>query len=219
MLCDVWGVVHNGVAATPPACEALTRFREQGGTVVLITNAPRPGRRRCASSSTSSACRATPTTASSVGRRDARRGGSSAPGRRCFLIGPERDLPIFDGLDAPFGALEQADYVVCTGPVRRRGRNAGRLPRDASRNCARATCSCCAPIPTWWSSAATSSSIAPARSPTATRRSAARSITPASRTGRSTIWRSRDRAGACGAHCGDAARTACWRSAIRCAPI
>ena len=30
VLSDVWGVVHNGVAATPPACEALTRFREQG---------------------------------------------------------------------------------------------------------------------------------------------------------------------------------------------
>src|SRR5262249_26112157 len=43
VLCDVWGVVHNGVAATPEACDALARFRAGGGTVVLITNAPRPG--------------------------------------------------------------------------------------------------------------------------------------------------------------------------------
>src|SRR5438874_10360651 len=43
VLSDVWGVVHNGVAATPEACDALRRFREQGGNVVLITNAPRPG--------------------------------------------------------------------------------------------------------------------------------------------------------------------------------
>ena len=43
MLSDVWGVVHNGVAATPAACDALARFRANGGTVVLITNAPRPG--------------------------------------------------------------------------------------------------------------------------------------------------------------------------------
>ena len=42
VLSDVWGVVHNGVAAFPEACDALTRFREKGGTVVLITNAPRP---------------------------------------------------------------------------------------------------------------------------------------------------------------------------------
>ena len=40
---DVWGVVHNGIAAFDEACEALTKFRQRGGTVVLITNAPRPG--------------------------------------------------------------------------------------------------------------------------------------------------------------------------------
>src|SRR5580698_4350102 len=42
VLCDVWGVVHNSVVAFADACDALTRFRQQGGTVVLITNAPRP---------------------------------------------------------------------------------------------------------------------------------------------------------------------------------
>ena len=43
VLSDVWGVVHNGVSSFPAACEALTRFREKGGSVVLISNAPRPG--------------------------------------------------------------------------------------------------------------------------------------------------------------------------------
>ena len=43
VLSDVWGVVHNGLAAWPEACAALKRFREGGGTVVLISNAPRPG--------------------------------------------------------------------------------------------------------------------------------------------------------------------------------
>ncbi|ODT83471.1 MAG: hypothetical protein ABS76_03670 [Pelagibacterium sp. SCN 64-44] len=42
VLSDVWGVIHNGVAAFPEAVEALRRFRMQGGRVVLITNAPRP---------------------------------------------------------------------------------------------------------------------------------------------------------------------------------
>src|SRR4029078_11943930 len=41
LLCDVWGVVHNGVAAFPEACEALTRFRDAGGTAIHIPNAPR----------------------------------------------------------------------------------------------------------------------------------------------------------------------------------
>ena len=42
ILCDVWGVIHNGRAAFTPACEALVNYRAQGGRVVLITNAPVP---------------------------------------------------------------------------------------------------------------------------------------------------------------------------------
>src|SRR5690242_17387268 len=38
VLCDVWGVIHNGVRSFAPACDALARYRAQGGTVVLITN-------------------------------------------------------------------------------------------------------------------------------------------------------------------------------------
>jgi HAD superfamily hydrolase (TIGR01459 family) len=41
-ICDIWGVVHNGLAAFPSAVEACLRFRRQGGTVLLLTNAPRP---------------------------------------------------------------------------------------------------------------------------------------------------------------------------------
>ena len=42
ILSDVWGVLHDGRRAFPKPADALTRFREGGGTVVLITNAPRP---------------------------------------------------------------------------------------------------------------------------------------------------------------------------------
>ena len=44
VLSDVWGVVHNGVAAFPAACEALDALpRRRAAAVVLISNAPRPG--------------------------------------------------------------------------------------------------------------------------------------------------------------------------------
>ncbi|WDR06614.1 TIGR01459 family HAD-type hydrolase [Devosia rhodophyticola] len=42
LLCDVWGVIHNGIKAFPAAVEALVNYRAQGGVVVLITNAPVP---------------------------------------------------------------------------------------------------------------------------------------------------------------------------------
>lgn len=40
MLCDIWGVIHNGVRAFDSANEALVNFRVRGGSVVLISNAP-----------------------------------------------------------------------------------------------------------------------------------------------------------------------------------
>ena len=42
LLCDVWGVLHNGVTAFAGPCDALMRMRARGGIVVLITNSPRP---------------------------------------------------------------------------------------------------------------------------------------------------------------------------------
>ena len=42
LLCDVWGVLHNGERFHGAAVEALCRFRDSGGAVVLVTNAPVP---------------------------------------------------------------------------------------------------------------------------------------------------------------------------------
>ena len=42
LFCDVWGVVHNGLTAFEGACAALARFRTNGGTVILVSNAPVP---------------------------------------------------------------------------------------------------------------------------------------------------------------------------------
>ena len=41
ILCDVWGVVHDGVHLYPGAAERLRQWRDQGRLIILITNAPR----------------------------------------------------------------------------------------------------------------------------------------------------------------------------------
>ena len=41
ILCDIWGVVHDGVNLYPNATERLCQWRGQGRKVILITNAPR----------------------------------------------------------------------------------------------------------------------------------------------------------------------------------
>ena len=42
LLCDVWGVIHNGRERFPEACAALERFANERGPVILISNSPRP---------------------------------------------------------------------------------------------------------------------------------------------------------------------------------
>jgi len=114
VLCDVWGVVHNGVVASAAACDALMRFRQQGGTVILITNAPRPG----AVVTTlldglkvpRAACDGIVSSGDVTRAIVAERAGQSA-----YHIGPARDVPIFDGLALRLVDAERADYVVCTG--------------------------------------------------------------------------------------------------------
>jgi HAD superfamily hydrolase (TIGR01459 family) len=116
VLSDVWGVVHNGLAAWPDACEALARYRAQGGTVVLISNAPRPGdgvtrhldRLRVPRTAYDAIVTSGDVTRAVMAKR---------AGEPMFHVGPERDLGIFAGLDAPQAPIEEAAYVVCTGPV------------------------------------------------------------------------------------------------------
>jgi HAD superfamily hydrolase (TIGR01459 family) len=114
VLCDVWGVVHNGMAAHREACEALSRFRERGGTVVLVSNSPRPGVPVVRQLDRFGVIRAAYDTVVTSG--DVTRGVlAERPGANVFHVGPERDLPIFEGLDMHFTALEDADLVVCSG--------------------------------------------------------------------------------------------------------
>src|ERR1043165_928525 len=90
VLSDVWGVIHNGVASFPDACDALTRFRERGGSVVLISNAPRPGAqviRRLDHLHVPRACFDGITTSGDVTRTMVEK----RAGEPVFLIGPERD--------------------------------------------------------------------------------------------------------------------------------
>ena len=114
LLSDIWGVVHNGLVAFPEACEALHNFRNQGGTVILITNAPRPAdsvqrqlRKLGVADETYDAI---------VSSGDlTRHFVADHPGRKVFWLGPERDNSIYRGLDPVLAPLEQADYIVCTG--------------------------------------------------------------------------------------------------------
>lgn len=42
ILCDIWGVVHDGGRLLPGATERLATWKDAGKTIILVTNAPRP---------------------------------------------------------------------------------------------------------------------------------------------------------------------------------
>jgi HAD superfamily hydrolase (TIGR01459 family) len=113
LLCDVWGVVHNSIVASPEAHDALSRFRAGGGSVILITNAPRPASEVRAQLDKMGV----PHHAydSIVTSGDLSRSIVAARPGKVFHIGPQRDVPLFNGLDISFVANEAADYIVCTG--------------------------------------------------------------------------------------------------------
>src|SRR5215471_11508623 len=114
VLSDVWGVVHNGIAAYPQAGEALARFRARGGTVILVSNSPRPGQPVRGQLDRLGVIRAAYDGVVTSG--DVTRGVlAQRPGANVFHIGPERDLSIFAGLDICFTSLAAADCVVCSG--------------------------------------------------------------------------------------------------------
>lgn len=114
LLCDVWGVVHNGRESFPGACEALARFAGERGPVVLISNAPRPGADVLPQLDALGVPRDAWSAIATSG--DATRAElSRRAGRPCWIIGPERDAPLFEGLDVPGAGPEAADYVCCTG--------------------------------------------------------------------------------------------------------
>jgi len=114
VLSDVWGVVHNGVAAYSEAGEALARFREGGGIVVLVSNSPRPGQPVTHQLDRIGVIRSAYDAIVTSG--DVTRGVlEERPGANIFHIGPQRDLSIFDGLNIRFTPMEVADCVVCSG--------------------------------------------------------------------------------------------------------
>lgn len=117
LLCDVWGVIHNGRESWPDACEALTRFNREAGHVVLISNSPRPSHDVVAQLDRlgvpRDSWRAFVTSGDATRAELAKR----APGP-AWIIGPDRDWPLYDGLglDLATGAGDAA-FISVTGPV------------------------------------------------------------------------------------------------------
>ena len=115
IFCDVWGVMHNGRRAYEESGDALARFRDGGGTVILVSNAPVPaagvervlertGVRR-------DAWDAIVSSGDIALAHIAERGYSNL-----HRIGPaRRDSMLFSRLPGSSVPVAEADAIVCTG--------------------------------------------------------------------------------------------------------
>jgi len=114
LICDIWGVVHNGIVPYRDAVEALRHFRSAGGHVVLVSNAPTP----CEAVRAMLDGMAVPRDAYDgiVTSGDVTRQLVSAfAGRIVHHVGLRQDESLFAGLDVELGPSEAAAAVVVTG--------------------------------------------------------------------------------------------------------
>jgi HAD superfamily hydrolase (TIGR01459 family) len=114
LVCDVWGVIHDGLALFPGVDRALIGAREAGAKVLLLTNAPRPaapihemlarfGLPREAYDDVLTSGMATTALL------------AAHPLRKVIHIGPERDLGLYDGTGVDLVDDAAGELVVVTG--------------------------------------------------------------------------------------------------------
>lgn len=117
LLCDIWGVVHDGKRVHPEANMALKRFRSRGGSVVLVSNSPSPSPGVARILDDKGVERDAWDRIVSSGDLALRR--IASEGYRHILgIGPtRRDRLFFEALPGLSAGIETADAVACTGLV------------------------------------------------------------------------------------------------------
>jgi len=115
LLCDAWGVIHNGRELFPGAGNALAQFRAQSGPVLVLTNAPR-------------LWHVIPPQLDHLGLpREAYDGVVTSgdatrevmhqlAGKTFYRIGPAKDDTIFDALAIQVTGFDEAQAIFCSGP-------------------------------------------------------------------------------------------------------
>ncbi|MCB2116128.1 MAG: TIGR01459 family HAD-type hydrolase [Rhodobacteraceae bacterium] len=124
LYCDLWGCLHNGAVPYPAAVAALQSFRAGGGTVVLMTNAPRPSAYVRAQLDRLGVPRDAWDMIVSSGDAAQAALFTGAVGRRVYHLGPDKDLGFFEDVPDAFRSeppiarvpLAEAEGIVCTGP-------------------------------------------------------------------------------------------------------
>ena len=115
LICDVWGVIHNGRELFEGINDCLVNFRSKQKPVVLLSNAPRPSKYIERMLNQLGLDRKSYNEIVTSGDLTMSVLNESHYGSKCYHIGPDRDLNIFDGVNVSRVSLEEADFLFVTG--------------------------------------------------------------------------------------------------------
>ncbi len=118
LICDVWGVVHDGHRHHPAAAEALTRFKREHGPVLLLTNAPRVPSEvaaQCAGYGLPPDCYDAIVSSGGAAREYLEAAAAGKGRLALYYIGPDRDLTMIQGLDIERTGIGQAAVALAVG--------------------------------------------------------------------------------------------------------
>lgn len=117
VICDVWGVIHNGKTPYLAAAHALKNFRATRGPVLLLSNAPRPAedvaRHLAGMGVPPDAFDMILTSGDATVNELSKRAETCA--LNVFHIGPERDHGLFKHAAISLTHAEAANLCVCSG--------------------------------------------------------------------------------------------------------
>ncbi|MAV63310.1 MAG: hypothetical protein CBE29_01500 [Rickettsiales bacterium TMED269] len=115
IICDIWGVIHNGQELFNSSVECLLRYKEIGYPIILVTNAPRPSNEIkgiLQKMGLNKKCYDKIITSGDLTQKILNKGDL---GSSCYHIGPDRDLKVFDGVNVERVDFDCADFIFVTG--------------------------------------------------------------------------------------------------------
>ena len=115
VICDIWGVIHNGQELFSSSVDCLYDLKNKGYPIILVSNAPRPGEEiklMLEKMGLEKNCYDKIITSGDLTQKILNDG---SLGQNCYHIGPDRDLKIFDGVGVNRVSFDESDFIFITG--------------------------------------------------------------------------------------------------------
>ena len=115
VICDIWGVIHNGHKLFRSSVDCLYKLKNMGYPIILVSNAPRPGEEiklMLKNMGLEKNCYDKIITSGDLTQKILNDG---SLGHNCYHIGPDRDLKIFEGVGVKRVSFDKSDFIFITG--------------------------------------------------------------------------------------------------------